>query len=441
MLSDLQGNSVSGATTAALELYEGANRAFNIYRGDPIGLIDGAIEAAPDFAMAHILKAYLYGVATEPAATLEASAIVERAKALSLNAREQSHIAVLDRLLTGNWTSAALALDEHNINYPLDLVGLQCGHLADFYRACARDLRDRIARVLPKWSPAVPGYSFVLGMYAFGLEECGLYARAEETGRQAIALEPLDCWAHHAVTHVMEMQGRAEDGVGWMRTREACWSGEDNFFRVHNWWHFALYYLDLGDVDEALRLYDGPVREDRSQVALDMIDASALLWRLSLLGRDLSDRWQELASVWDQHADGKLYPFNDWHAVMAYLGSGRDQEVERILAALRSASGAAPEVADWARQTGLPLVEGFVAFWRGDYATAAERLHRARFIVNRFGGSHAQRDIIDWTLTEAAVRGGMTNLAEAMVNERRALKPHSQVNRGFLARLHNETSH
>jgi hypothetical protein len=89
----------------------------------------------------------------------------------------------------------------------------------------------------------------------------------------------------------------------------------------------------------------------------------------------------------------------------------------------------------------LPLVEGFVAFWRGDYATAAERLHRARFIVNRFGGSHAQRDIIDWTLTEAAVRGGMTNLAEAMVNERRSLKPHSQVNRGFLARLHQDGSH
>ncbi|MCP8686089.1 tetratricopeptide repeat protein [Marinobacterium sedimentorum] len=440
MVSDLQGNSVSGASTAALDLYEGANRAFNLYRGDPIGLIDAAIEAAPDFAMAHILKAYLYGVATEPDATLEARAILGRAKTLSLNEREKSHIGVLELLLAGNWTAAALALDRHNINYPLDLVGLQCGHLMDFYRACARNLRDRISRVLPGWSAAIPGYSIVLGMYAFGLEECGDYGRAEATGRQAIALEPLDCWAHHAVTHVMEMQGRAEDGVGWMRTREACWSGEDNFFRVHNWWHLSLYHLDLGNVDEALRLYDGPIREDRSQVALDMIDASALLWRLSLLGRDLSDRWQELADVWDQHADGKLYPFNDWHAVMAYLGSGRDQDVERILAAFRAAQGETPEVARWARHTGLPLVEGFVAFWRGDYATAAERLHGARFIVNSFGGSHAQRDIIDWTLTEAAVRAGIKPLAEALVNERQALKPHSRVNCGFLARLHQNVS-
>jgi hypothetical protein len=59
----------------------------------------------------------------------------------------------------------------------------------------------------------------------------------------------------------------------------------------------------------------------------------------------------------------------------------------------------------------VPLVEGFAAFWRGDYETAAERLHRARFIANSFGGSHAQRDVIDWTLAEAAGRGGLADQA------------------------------
>ena len=82
----------------------------------------------------------------------------------------------------------------------------------------------------------------------------------------------------------------------------------------------------------------------------------------------------------------------------------------------------------------LPLVEGFSAFWRGDYAAAADCLHGARFIANSFGGSHAQRDIIDWTLTEAAVRGGLTGMAEALANERLALKPHSPVNKSFLSR-------
>jgi len=153
-----------------------------------------------------------------------------------------------------------------------------------------------------------------------------------------------------------------------------------------------------------------------------------------LLDCDLADRWQELAKMWDQHADGKLYPFNDWHAVMAYLGAGRDQEVERILTAYKALSSPVNQVEMWARHIGLPLVEGFVAFWRGDYKQAAEKLYGVRVIVNSFGGSHAQRDIIDWTLTEAALRGGHRDLAEALANERLALKPHSVVNRNFLSR-------
>jgi hypothetical protein len=182
-----------------------------------------------------------------------------------------------------------------------------------------------------------------------------------------------------------------------------------------------------------LALYDGPIRQDRSTLAIDMIDASALLWRLHLSGHNVDDRWIELANNWDSHADGRTYPFNDWHAVMAYLGAGRDVDVERIIGVCRN-GGSGSEVAEWGQRNALPLIEGFAAFWRGDYRTAAEHLHGARYIANSFGGSHAQRDIIDWTLAEAAVRGGLTGLAEALAHERLALKPHSPVNKSFLTR-------
>ncbi|TDR54332.1 hypothetical protein DFP85_107105 [Halomonas ventosae] len=433
MLTDRQGNTLSGATADTLELYQRSVDAFNIYRGDPVTPLDQALEAAPDFTMARLFRAYLFALATEPDATAAAAADLAVLKRARLTDREASHLAALDRLLAGEWSAAGGMLDHHNMRHPHDLVALQAGHLIDFYRANARNLRDRLARVLPRWSSDLPGHSIVLGMYAFGLEETGAYARAEETGRQALAMEPLDCWAHHAVAHVMEMQGRAEDGIGWMTAREPWWSGEDNLFKVHNWWHLALCHLDLGQAREALALYDGPVRQERSAVALDMVDASALLWRLTLTGQDVGHRWQELADAWDSHADGRLYPFNDWHAVMAYLGAGRDDRVEQLLSALRGAESTT-ETAAWARRIGLPLVEGFVAFWRGDYAAAVERLHPARFIANGFGGSHAQRDIIDWTLTEAALRGGDRDVAEALAHERLAAKPYSPVNRAFLNR-------
>ncbi|MEO3415768.1 tetratricopeptide repeat protein [Roseovarius sp. CAU 1744] len=434
MKDRLHSQDTSGANEAAVVHFDAAVRAFNIYRGDPVALVDQAIEAAPEFAMAHILKAYLFGLATEPEAATEARSILEMTKPLAKTETELSHLAALEALLDNNWTEAATRLDRHNMEFPHDIVGLQAGHLMDFYRANARNLRDRIARVLPTWSEDQPGYANLLGMYAFGLEEAGDYARAEAIGREAVERDPLDCWAHHAVAHVLEMQGRAEEGTRWMASRESHWSGDDNFFKVHNWWHNALYHLDLGHAETVMQLYDARIRVDESEVALDLVDASALLWRLHMEGHDVGDRWAEVARCWDAHADGRLYPFNDWHAAMAYLGARRESEVDRILHQYRTAGDTGGETARWAQITGMPLIQGFRAFSEGRYDEAVDYLHPARYVANSFGGSHAQRDIIDWTLTEAAVRSGTRSAAEALAAERLAVKPHSPINKGFLTR-------
>lgn len=437
MPTDRQGNQLTGASAEAAERFSAAVEAFNVYQGDPIALLDEAMEHAPDFVMAPILKAYLMGLATEPEATASGKAILGHVKQMPMGEREKSHVAALEHLLAGNWTAAGVALDHHGMGYPLDLVALQAGHLIDFYRANGRDLRDRVARALPHWSPSVPGHSIVMGMHAFGLEETGDYARAEAAGRKATEIDPRDCWAHHAVAHVLEMQGRAADGIVWMTEREPHWAGDDNFFKVHNWWHRALYHIELGEAEAALGLYDTRLRDGDSMMALDLVDASALLWRLHLAGVDVGERWAKAAFAWDNHADGRLYPFNDWHAVMAYLGADRAVDVERILASYRNLDGRA-ETHRWAQTTGRPLIEGFAAFWHGDHATAVERLHRARYIANSFGGSHAQRDIIDLTLVEAAIRGGLGDIAGALANERLALKPHSPINRAFIKRAQPE---
>ncbi|HSD36024.1 MAG TPA: tetratricopeptide repeat protein [Rhodocyclaceae bacterium] len=434
MYSDQQNLALPGADAAAAALYGDALRAFNLYRGDPLALLEAALEAAPDFQMAHVLKAHLYALSTEPAATAHARIMVDALKARQLDERAASHVHALDALLKDGWQAAALALDMHNVRWPRDLLALQSGHLVDFLRGNARNLRDRIARVLPQWSSDTPGYSILLGFHAFGLEECGAYETAEETGRRAIELEPLDCWAQHAVAHVLEMQNRAQEGVAWMTSKEANWSGDDNFFKVHNWWHLALFQLELGRQDEALSLYDRAVRRDRGTLALDLIDAAAMLWRLQLAGVEVGDRWAEVANCWSQHADGRTYAFNDWHATMAYLGAGRTHDTEALLKAMRATAAGNGEAAEWTRKVGLPLAEGFIAFAHADYDTAVERLYPTRFGANLFGGSHAQRDIIDLTLTEAALRGGQLALAEALAHERLAAKPHSPANLRFLAR-------
>ncbi len=434
MLTDRQGHAMSGATTASAARYDEAVAAFNLYRGDPLSPLDAAMAEAPEHAMAPIAKAMLLALATEPAATAEAQKLYDQAKPLAMDERERSFMAALGLLLRGDWVKAATAMDLHNARWPRYLLALQAGHLMDFFRGNARDLRDRVARAMPAWPDDMPGQGVVRGMYAFGLEECGDYARAEDMGRAAIDAEPRDAWAHHAVAHVMEMQGRAADGIGWMLAREPYWAEDDNFFKVHNWWHRALCHLDLGQQQEALALYDGPVRGQRSMVAVDMVDASALLWRMQLVGVDVGDRWEELADGWERHADGTLYPFNDWHAAMAYLGAGRASQMAGLRARLRLAAMGDNEVAAWAGKIAMPLIEGFAAFHRGEYETAVTVLHPLRFVAHQQGGSHAQRDIIDWTMTEAAIRGGMRELATSFANERVALKAHSPLNRGFLQR-------
>ncbi len=433
MITDAQGLALSGASREAAAHFDQAVTAFNLYRGDPMAAIDAALAAAPRFAMAALLKAHLMAVATEPAATQAARDLLADLAGWPLNERERSHLVAVRHILAGEWSAAALTFDMHHTEWPHDLVALQVGHLVDFFRANARSLRDRIARTLPHWPADMPGRGLLLGMLAFGLEESGQYAPAEDAGRAALQAEPRDCWAHHAVAHVMEMQARHEDGVGWAVSREPHWSGPDNFFQVHNWWHRALCHLELGQVDVVFSLYDGPIRAARSAVAVDMVDASALLWRLQLAGHGVGERWQELASAWDAHADGHSYAFNDWHAAMAWLGAGRMGDAQALEARLRAAAPAS-EAARWATETGADLVAGFVAFEQGRFDDAVERLWRARPIANRFGGSHAQRDVIDWTLTEAALRGGRRGVAEALAQERLALRPNSGVNRAFLRR-------
>ena len=434
MLADKQSNIVWNTTSEAVQYFDEALHSFNIYRGDPLGALDKATTIAPAFANAHLLKAFILALATEPAATAEAIRIADQIHGMPLDERAASQLAILDDLLNGHVVAAANAMDFHNMRYPRDLAALQAGHLLDFFRGNARNLRDRIARALPRWASDIPGYHVVLGMYAFGLEETSDYARAEDVGRRATEIEPLDCWAHHAVAHVMEMQGRAQDGIGWMIARQPYWDGDTNFFKVHNWWHRALCHLDLGQLDEVWALYDGPIRGSRSPVALDLVDASALLWRVSLSGYDVGDRWFEVADAWDAHADGELYAFNDLHAVMAYLGAGRQDALARVAAAQNASASRSSDNARWIRNVAQPLIAGFTAFARGQYRAAIETLHPVRFVANQFGGSHAQRDVIDWTVTEAAIRAGMSAEALALAHERVALKPHSPVAREFVRR-------
>ena len=59
-----------------------------------------------------------------------------------------------------------------------------------------------------------------------------------------------------------------------------------------------------------------------------------------------------------------------------------------------------------------------MAFYRGADGQAVSLLQPVRLDLWRIGGSNAQRDVVDWTLTEAAVRGGVRDVALSLANKR-----------------------
>jgi hypothetical protein len=228
------------------------------------------------------------------------------------------------------------------------------------------------------------------------------------------------------------MTGRPKHGLDWMEERERLWSTKDNTNRVHIWWHKALFHIELGQYTSALELYDGPILASMRPACLSICNASSLLWRLEMLGCETGDRWRHLAALWEGRADGRLYVFSDIHASMAELRAGHIEALESRLAVMRQTAADGNDAAVIYRDIGLPIVQALVAFHYGAYAQAVEHLLPARFDLWKMGGSHAQRDVIDWTLAEAAVRAGLRDVALSIAHERLGLRPKSAPNRRFL---------
>lgn len=423
-LIDPQGHRVSNATPQSLDAYERAARELLCMVGDPLARIEQALALSPEMTMAHALKAWLMLLGTEAPALPAARAALDAAAGLPADDREQRHLAAARALCDSHWREAALRLEDLSLRYPRDTLALQVGHQLDFFRGDSRMLRDRIARALPAWDAGVPGWHAVLGMHAFGLEECGQYVDAERQGRRSVELEPHDSWGWHAVAHVHEMRHDPRAGIAWLQTTSDTWA-DGSFLATHNWWHLALFHLELDDHAEVLRLYDRAIGGTGSTVVLDLVDASAMLWRLQLRGVDVGGRWQPLAERWLPHATSANYAFNDLHAMLAFTGAGMKAAQQQLLDAQQEAMAGNGDNAMFTREVGSPATRAVLAFTEGDHAQATSLLRGIRSQAHRFGGSHAQRDLIDLTLIEAALRSGDVALARGLAHERLAQRPRS----------------
>ena len=421
---DARGLQHSGDGDAASAMAQHALDLVLCYKGDPIGLCAQAIEAQPGLVQAHLIQAHALTFSLHPKLMPKARQIAEHVKTLPLNEREARHVRALCDWLDCRFEEAASGLGRIVEHWPNDLMALMFAHQADFFSGQTVPLISRPEYVLAHCDQDMPGIGHVLGMSAFGHEEAGHFLQASELAYRALELNANDVWAIHAQGHVLEMNGRDDEGIAWYEQHRGSWA-EDCFFAVHNWWHLALYSIDQLDVPAALAAYDQGIAPDRRSITLNLCDAAALLWRIVLINGDIDGRFDAVAEAFARQSLDDVHIFNDIHAGLSFAFTGRQDDLDNLLHRLTKTAQGSGRHADMHKRLGIPAISSFVELFAGHPGNAAEVLEKLAPDEWLMTGSRAQRELLDLTMIEALQRAGRKQDAEARINGKLQCKPNS----------------
>ncbi|MDK3074882.1 tetratricopeptide repeat protein [Sedimentitalea sp. JM2-8] len=426
MQQDLFGQPTGLDTSDSLADWNAAMLGFLAHAAVTPKHLMAVLAAEPGFALGHAVKGLFYLLLGRRELTAVAESDLAAARtAISkqrAGVRDTLFVQALEAWLAGYPSRSVKCLERVLKAAPEDALAMKMSHAIRFVLGDRAGMRRSMERVMPAYARDHPAHGYLLGCHAFALEETGDYERAEIAGRQALWTAPDDAWGLHAVAHVHDMTGNARKGLDWLAGREGTWSHCNNF-RYHVWWHKALMHLDLGEIDAVLDLYDRDIRCDRTDDYRDISNATSLLMRLELEGIDVAGRWNELAELSAARTEDGCLVFADLHYLLALTADNRETEIAALLRRMhRDAESGSDEIKVRMRSPGLSVAWGLEAFGDSRFAEAFVHLAKARSTLHLAGGSHAQRDIFERMTIDAGLRAGLLDQAEAMLDERRALR-------------------
>ena len=415
MLQDRYGLELSTSSEAARDAYvDAVDRMLGAY-----GLVEEtltqAIEADPDFALAHAAVARQHQLM---ARGREARDVAEKAMELAAGAtaREQQHVAIIHHLVSGQIPQSLAMTREHLNAYPRDAFVLNPA-TGVFGSIGFSGRVDREPELLALLEPLAPHYGddwWFQTVHAFALVETGQWERGRDLALASLDQRADNPHAAHTLAHAL-YEGGADDEATEFMAGFLPESDRASLMHCHNWWHYSLLLLMTGQTDAAWEAFSQnclPGHTDSPSINV-MTDSASFLWRAELAGvaRDEA-AWEVVRSYFEENFRRPIV-FVDAHAGLAYAALGESEALEACIDQLQELGEAGKLPAETVAAT---LTRGYQAYAAAQWDTSIGILEPVIDEVVRIGGSRAQRDLVLNTLLSAYVKAGRGDEAHALLN-------------------------
>lgn len=412
MLEDRYGNQLTTGSTAAADAYiAGVDRLLAADAGIE-NAFRKAIAADDNFALAHIALARTLQVIGRGG---EAKAPLDRAIALagSTTAREQSHIAIFAKILSGQGAASIPMILEHARTWPRDAMALApitgVFGLIGFSGKSGREA-DQLA-VLQPFATAYGDDWWFRTVLAFAEIEMHDFDNGLRNIETALRGNPRNAHAAHIRAHLYYELGERRDGLAFL-TGWAKDYPRDGLMHCHVSWHQAIWSLETGEQEKAWQIYARDLRPGGSwgpQLNV-LTDCASFLARAEMAGERIDPgHWLEISKYAAQWFPNSGMVFADTHSALAFAMAGDSTSLRPLI---ESPKGPAADIL-------APIARGFDAFAQRRWSEVVRELRPVLAVHERVGGSRAQRDLLEYTVASALLRGGQGEEAIRLISTRR----------------------
>ena len=396
--------------------------------------VEAILDAAkrwPDTPIVQLYAAtfWLYG---QTSGALETAAVHLRAcDALAMNTRERALHRALALWYGNDNLRAVEAMEAITSEWPSDLLTAKIAEFL-YYVLGQQYMGPRFRAHMRRLEGAHAADPDFLAMTAFASELCSDYAAAEAAAERALAIEPKNPWAQHALSHVLIRQGRVAEGLARLESFLPLLAACGRPIHCHDAWHLALLHLERLDVAAAMRVFRTHIWGITPDFVVEQLDAIALLWRIEMAAGPMDAQWPSIAGHIAPRALETFMPFMNAHYVYALARAGRADAVEAALAGVRARSAADDEEVKrvWA-PVGRAVIEAAAAFGTGDRARAAALLDPIMPMMTSIGGSDAQDDLFRQTYLRSLQAAGRHAEAAAYFDAITAGKSRTPLDRAL----------